>query len=816
MLENHIKSALRNLRKYKAFTIINITGLSMSVAFCLLLFFHIRHEQSYDRFHQQKDKLFRLEQTSMFKSKEEVKKKDLFAFLPGDDDIKNSLVFPAKVFKDLERSFPEIKTAIPITGEGSLFIIANGKQFKEDDGIDVGKSFFQSLSFKLLAGNKKTVLANKQNVVITKSIAQKYFGKTNVVGETIMLPDRDSMICTISGVAEDAPDNSSIKFNLVFPIDIGNDLAENLEGGFNQSRYQVLLELQDHTEASMFERKLNKWLKSYYIEPYLENEKWADQELVKQYHWSLRPLADAHYNVSTAWGHYTNLKNLYQLACLVLIILLLASINYVLLTVANAARRSKEVGMRKIMGADKKSVILQFWIETQIVILMSVLTGFLLACLLFPLYTGLTKSDMKLSSFSFLEISTALALLCIALGLVAGYYPALVLSKIKAAKIIKSSTTFKINPVFSRIMIVAQYTACIILMSGAYVITKQMNFVNNKDLGFDKEQILMVENQGYDAARTDRMKDRFETWYRSEPAIVGYTTMNGGLSGGGNTNGFQLDGQQQWLRQLSVGYDYFKMLNLQFVSGRSFDKKFSGDTSSTIRPSIVNETLFNLLGRDAKLGVYNEAIRSTIIGVVKDYHFESLSKKIEPQQHVLNKNYCQYFLFRIQPGKIETAINHIRTVYKDIAGDLPFEYTFMDEDIAHMYEADMRWQRLVESGCVFAIFIACMGLFGLSAINASNRVKEVSIRKVLGARVPDIMITLSRNFVGMIVISIIIATPISWWMMNRWLEDFQYRISITPGMFAGISFVAILIAMLTVSYQSLRAAIVNPASTLKA
>jgi putative ABC transport system permease protein len=816
MTNSYFKSGLRNLSKYRSFTIINITGLTLSVAFCLLLYFNIRHEQSFDRFHARHDRLFRLEQTNLWKSKGEGEKKHLLSFLTKNDDIKNGLVFPGKVFGDLQRTFPEIKATVPITGEGSLFVIADGQYFKEDNAVDVGTTFFESFSFKLLSGNKKTALADKNNVVLTESLALKFFGTKQAMGKTIILPDRDSMTATVTGVVEDFPVNSSIKYSLIFPVTIGNDLAENLEGGFNQSRYQILVELNEKVNAGAFEQKLNKWLVSYFIDPYLKTETWAKPELVAQMHWYLRPMADAHYNNSTPWGHYTNAKNMYQLACLVLIILALSSINYVLLTVSNAAKRAKEVGMRKILGANKQSVIYQFWVETQIVVLVAVVAGFLLAWLLLPFYNQITGSNMVLSSFSWGEIMIALLTLAILLGLIAGYYPALVLSKMKPAAIVKSSTTFKINPRFSKIMIVAQYTACIILMVAAHVINRQMNFINNKNLGFDKNQVLMVKNPGYDVGRTQKLRDRFQSWYPTEPSIENYTVMNGGLTGGGNTNGFKLNGEQQWLRQISVGYDYFKMLNLKFEEGRPFDRNITADTSSTIRPSIVNETLFRLLGKDAAIGVYNKDIRSTIIGVVKDYHFESLSKKIEPQQHMLTGGYNQYFLFKIQGGKMQSAIDKIGQVYKETVGGLPYEYTFLDEDIAHMYEADTRWQQLVQAGCMFAIIIACMGLFGLSGINAANRVKEIGIRKVLGANVKDIVLSLSLHFSGMIGIAILIAAPIAWWMMSAWLEDFQYRILLTPWMFAGVGIVALFIAMFTVSYQAIKAAVVNPVDSLKA
>ncbi|MET0299902.1 MAG: FtsX-like permease family protein [Flavitalea sp.] len=815
MLSGYLKIGLRNLRKYRSFTIINVIGLTISVTFCILLYLNIRYEQSFDKFHVSGDRLFRLEQTNLWKATEEKKAKFL-SFINEQEEVKNTLVFPGKVFGDLERTFPEIKAAVPMSGEWNMFVIANGRQFKEEKALDVGSAFLESLSFKMIAGIKETALKGKQNVVLSESIARKYFGTTNVMGKTLLLPDRDSMLMTITGVIEDVPGNSSIKFNILLPIEIGTDLQENLEGGFNQSRYQIIIHLKENIDAVKFETKLNEWVKGYFVEPYLSKVGFFEPDLVAQMHWYLRPLADAHYNVSTFWGHYTNAKNLYQLACLVLIILALASINYVLLTVSNAAKRSKEVGMRKILGANNKSVIYQFWVETQMVVLVAVIAGFFIAWALLPVYGKLTDTPISLSAFPLSEILLAIVALAFVLGLIAGYYPAFILSRMKPASIVKSSTTFKINPGFSRVMMVAQYTACIILMVAAYVITSQMNFINNKDLGFDKEQILMVKNQGFDRDRTKKINERFEGWYPNESFIKNYTTMNAGLSGGGNTNGFKLNGEQKWLRQLAVGYDYFTMLNLKFVEGRPFNANFKGDTSSTERPSIVNETLFKMLGKEAKVGVYNKDIRSTIIGVVKDYHFESLTKKIEPQQHTLITWYNQYFLFKVQAGKMPDAIDKIGTVYHQAVGDLPYEYTFMDEDIAHMYEADKRWQRLVQAGCIFAILIACMGLFGLSAINAANRVKEIGIRKVLGASVPDVVISLSRNFVGMILIAFLIAAPVAWWLMSSWLQDFEYRIDISLWMLVVVGLVAFLIAMCTLGYQAVRAAIANPVESLKA
>ena len=290
--------------------------------------------------------------------------------------------------------------------------------------------------------------------------------------------------------------------------------------------------------------------------------------------------------------------------------------------------------------------------------------------------------------------------------------------------------------------------------------------------------------------------------------------MSGNLEGANNTNGFILNGEQKWRKQISVDYDYFKMLGIQFVQGRPFSRLISSDTSKKLHPIIVNETLFNMLGKTAKLGTYCDPLRGTIIGVVKDYHFESLSNKIEPEEHELYHNYEKIFMFKIKPGHIAEAITAFEKKWKTI-NDYPFEYSFLDEAISKMYEANNRWQKTIQSSCFFAILIACMGLFGLSAINAFNRTKEIGIRKVLGASIKDIATTLSSGFVTMIITAIIIATPLTYWIMTRWLEDFAYRIDISWWMFAAAGGIAFIIALATTSFQTIKAAVANPVDSLR-
>ncbi len=816
MFRNYLKIAWRNLLKNRTFSIINIVGLSFSVAFCLLLFFYIRHEQSYDSFHKKKDRLFRVEMTNTWPSTDPKPKNHLFSFLTKNDDVENAINFPLVVGRDMQQTFPEVKSIMRFQDGGDQLVKPGKEVYKEKHVLYAEDNFFQNFSFPLIKGNPKAVLASPKNIVLSETAAKKYFGNQDPIGKTIELISDSSLLFTVTGVAQDAPENSSIQYGLILPLEADPDYEQNIKERFNHMSHKLIVELADGVSMEQFENKMNKWAKKYFTDPFVaEYGKYYKEFDFSKFRWYLRPLADCHYNVSAPWGHYTNAKNIYQLLCLVIVILLIASLNYVLLVISNAAARSQEVGVRKVMGANRKSIILQFWVETQIVVVISVLAGLVLARLFLPLFNSAIGSELDFNHFSWKEIVPALLILCFTLGILAGYYPAWMLSKMKPVTILKSFQTFKINPRFSRMLIVLQYASCVVLMIAAFIINRQMQYISNKDLGFDKEQVLMVRNPTWDYQFTKRVRDRLATFAQSQPSILLFSGMNGGLTGAYNTNGFLLNGEQKWRRELTVDYNYFEMLGLKFVQGRPFSKEIATDTSKKIHPAVVNETLFNLLGKTAKLGEYCEPLRATIIGVVKDYHFETLSKKIEPEEHVLTRGYEGNFMFKIKAGQMKPAMAAIEKEWKNITANYPFEYTFLDQTITQMYEPEMHWQKTIQASCFFAILIACMGLFGLSAINAINRTKEIGIRKVLGASVKDIVGTLSSGFFIMVSISILIATPLAWWIMNAWLEDFAYRIHIRWWMFALVGIAALLIALITVSLQAIKAAVANPVESLR-
>ena len=815
MFKNYFKIAWRNLIKNKSLSIINITGLSVSIAFCLVLFFYIRYEQSYDSFQTKKDHLFRLEMSNTFPSSDTAKK-SFFSFLTKNDDINNQLVFPVIVAANMQNEFPEIRSITRLKDNGDILVKINNETYKENHFLYSDSNFFSNFSFHLIKGNPRTVLNSNNDVVISASLAKKYFGTGEAIGKTIELDQDTTMLYTVSGVAEDAPQNSSIQYNLIVPITSDPGYQEQINEGFNQSNTVYMVELANNVDYKKFETKMNKWVADYYTKPYeAEYGKYVKDYDFSNFRWYLRPFTECHYNISQPWGHYTDAKSIYQLSCLVAIILLIASLNYILLVISNAAARAQEIGIRKVLGANRKKVILQFWTETQLVIIVSIVFGLLLLQPLLLLFNNVMESHIKIDDFTWKEILFPSFILALVLGIIAGYYPALILSKMKPVSVIKSFQTFKINPRFSKIMVVIQYTSCVVLMFAAFVINRQMRFINNKDLGFDKEQVLMVRNPTFDWNFTKRVHDRLLVYAQSQPSISSFSGMNGGLDGSYNDNAFTLNSEKKWLKQITVDYDYFKMLGIKFVEGRPFSRDISSDTSGTLRPSIINETLFNMLGKDAKLGVYNEAIRSTIIGVVKDYNFETLTKKIQPEQHVLARGYEEYFMFKVKAGEMQNTIARLHKEWKQISGNYPFEYTFLDQSIAKMYEADKRWQSIIQAACFFAIFIACLGLFGLSSINAINRTKEIGIRKVLGASIRDIVSALSSGFVLTFAIAIIIAIPFAYWIMSNWLQSFAYRINLNPGLFLIVGLIALSIGLIAVSIQAIKAALANPVESLR-
>src|SRR6185312_12077376 len=461
------------------------------------------------------------------------------------------------------------------------------------------------------------------------------------------------------------------------------------------------------------------------------------------------------------------------------------------------------------------SVVLQSWTETQLIVGLATLAGVVLSRAGIPLLHMAIDSGVTASAISWRDVSIAALMLTLILSFIAGLYPALLMSRLKPVRILQSFQTFRVDPRFSRVLVIFQFSCCILMMMAVFVIGRQMSYINHKDLGFDKEQVLVVHNPVFDSRFSARLHDAMRDFAASQPGVTGLSGVNGQLNGIGSMNGLQLNGQRYWYRQYGIDYNYIDLLHLKVVRGRNFSTDYPTDTVRRTRPVLVNETLWNLLGDQAKLGYFCAPLQSTIIGVVKDYHLSSLSKKIEPAALTLATGWIGYYYLKIAPGKTGGVISALQKQWAGMADHYPLEYTFLDEQIAKMYVPERRWQQTVEVSCLFAILIACLGLFGLSAINAANRTKEIGIRKVLGAELNDLLASLTSGFVRMVGLAVLISAPLGWWLMNKWLDDFAYRIEIRWWMLAVVGAVAFLIGLATVSFTVWRAARANPVESLR-
>ena len=803
MFTNYLKIAWRNLLRHPMLSAINLVGLSVSVAFCVLLFFHIRYEQSFDRFHANGDRLYRLEMTDFWND--------------DPNSPSHQLEFPLVVGRDLKTRFPEVKEVIVFKNQtihmGEQLVRADNQVYQEKDVYYTDSTFFTRLSFPLLRGDPRKVLGLPGNVVLSASTAKKYFGSTDAVGRNIQLVTDSNRLFRVAGIVGDAPDNSSIQYTVILPLTADPRYTIDLAERFNHMDYMTVVELKPGVERAAFEDKLNGWMKGYFLPDVSQGWK---SGTIKSYRWFVRPLAEGHFSSSPDWGHFTDLQSIYQLGCIVVVILLLASLNYILIAVSNAASRSQEVGVRKVMGAGRGRVIFQFWVETQLVVLLAVGVGIGLALGGVPFLKTVIGSGVGYADLSWGEVLAAGVVLAVVLGLLAGYYPAMLISRLKPVTVIKSHSAFRIRPRFSRILVVVQFACCVVLMMAALVIDRQMNFINHKDLGFDKDQVVMVHNPNLDVEDTRRVKERLYAFARMQPSILTYSAMNGGLSGEYNTNGFTLDGKQQWMKELTVDYNYFEMLGLKVIKGRVFSRDYPTDSMRKTGTLVVNESMWKMLGSHARLGVYDDSVRGTIIGVVKDYHFETLSQPVQPMVHALTRKYIGEFLFKVRAGEMRPTIAALQKEWREITNNYPFEYTFLDESIAQMYAADMRWRKAVEISCGFAILIACLGLWGLSAITAANRTKEIGIRKVLGATLADLAATLSLGFLGMIGIAFAIAAPVAGWLMNGWLQGYAARIDVGWWMYAVVGVAALTVAVATIGMQVWKAVRANPVEALRA
>ncbi|MDX1943011.1 MAG: ABC transporter permease [Saprospiraceae bacterium] len=786
MIKNNLKIALRNLSKDMLSTSISLLGLSLGLACCILSLAFILHETSYDRFHADFEKIFRV--TSKFKILDLSSTPNLLAAALRDE-------------------FGEVTTSIRLR-EADIVVEKNADYVKERT-IIVDSNFFTFFSFPLVAGNPNTALAEPSGVVLSQKMANKYFGNKNALGKTLHINvEGEVKTFQVTGVASPVPNNSTIQFDFAIPWKAVYDSNDEAWMDYASVTFVKLTQAQ---AVMALHNKMPSFIKKYMGEAIA-----AEKDEPSNYDFVFQPLKDQHFYGPEATSE---VRYLYILGGIGLLILLIACFNFMNFANAQSSGRSKEVGIRKVVGANKRQLVGLFQLEAIFTSLLALLLAIGMVELAVPYVGALLGADLTISYFDNWLISLSLPILAIITGLLAGSYPAVLLSNVRVVDAFKN--TFKIGGYnwFTRVSIGLQFFISIGLIACTLVMWQQQRFIQEYNLGFDQEEIVVLPLQPNEQGQGRTLLDRLKNELAQYPAIRSISGVSNSFTKGSSASMISKeDGSRAMIFQYYVDPNYIQTMGMELLEGRDFDASLAQDTAASV---IVNEAFVKTFEIEKPLGHligrgFAGIKDPQIIGIVKDFHFDGLQNQIQPA--ILNMHPTAdygYALVKIAPENASATLKMLENTYRTINPQKPFEFSFLDEDLQKQYETEARWSKAISSAALFAIIIACLGLLGLMALVAVRRTKEIGIRKVLGASVANIVVLLSREFLRIVLITGAIAVPAAWWAMSKWLEDFAYRIELQWWVFAIAGISALLIALITLSFQAIRAAVANPVNALK-
>jgi putative ABC transport system permease protein len=804
MVGNYFKTAWRSLSKNKTFTTLNVTGLSIGLACSLLIALYVVDELSYDRFNAHADQIYRIGEQVRF----------------GDFNY-NGAEVPGIMGPVFARDFTQIEQYTRFKINPDVIIRKGNENIREDKVAYADSSLFNVFSLEMIAGNKETALKEPHSLVITESAARRYFASPDVIGKTLSV--NGSTDYKITGVIKDIPRQSHFDFDLFMPL---CELASSRNDSWITYNFQTYLLLKPGTDVRQFETQLNR-ATEHYMAPQFKTQLSTSVEDFKKagnyIKYSLMPLTAIHLHsdVADELGTNGSIQYVYIFSSIAIFILLIACINFMNLSTAHSANRAKEVGVRKVLGSPRNKLIAQFLTESLVTCFLSFAIAIAIVAMGLPLFNQLADKHIMVSVLSSPPILLGISGLLILVSLISGSYPAFFLSSFQPIRVLKGNLSmgFK-GSALRNTLVVLQFTISVILMIGTLVIYNQLRYIRNKDLGFNKDQVLLLQN----TTALNNNTTAFANELLQMPGVKNVTT-SGFLpvTGTRTSQGFitvpRFDGKNFTLMQSwPVDERYLPTFQIQLKSGRNFSAQYRTDSTAVI----INETAAKIYGGadpvDKKIYMLTDlkgAIAAYhVIGVIKDFNFNSLRSQVEPM--VLNLQQDNGGMaVRISSRDIPGLLNEIKSTWKSMASSEPFSYAFLDDEFNKQYGADQRRGEIFLVLSILAILIACLGLFGLVTFAAEQRVKEIGIRKVLGAAIPDIFAMLSKDFLKLLLLSICIASPIAWWVMNKWLQDFAYRISIGWWMFVAVGAICLLIAIVTLSFQVAKAAFANPVKSLR-
>ncbi|WP_336517779.1 ABC transporter permease [Pollutibacter soli] len=792
MIKNYLKIAFRNLWKHKAFTTINILGLCVGITASFLILLYVSFELSYDSFHSKADRIYRI-----------------VCDIKTPTEVINAGGPAWAVAPNVKQEFPEVEAFVRIAGDDDLLMRNGDIKFQQKDAMWADSAFFDVFDYKLIKGDRRTALKEPISIVFTKSTAKKYFGDKDPMGQTILITG-EGFPAKVTGVMEDMPENSQIKGDVVLSMStITQKFNASLDSQWGNYGAQAYLLLKANTNAKSLEKKFPDFLERRNGTEMKQNQMYATLFLEK--------LKDV-YLRSTRNGSKTgNINNVYIFSVVAIFILLIACINFINLATARSAERAKEVGLRKVVGAEKSQLARQFLGESVILTLIAVILSVGLTALLLPMFNQLAGKTISSGIFSQPLYLAYLLAGAIIIGIVAGIYPAIVLSSFTPVTVLKGKFSTSMKGILLRKgLVVSQFAISIALIIGTIIVYLQMNHMRSSDLGFNKDQLLVINSGG------DPAKQSFKESLRSIPGVKSTATTSS-VPGGNNPGAYSEIENKQGDLQIAnldlyfVDFDFIPQLDIKMVAGRPFSRDFGTDTTQAM---VLNEAAVKLFGYTKPEEAIGRRFKQwgregKIIGVAKDFHFRSLQQQIKPLSMRIEPNGTQLITVRLNADNLSSTISSIQGNWNKAVPNRPFDYYFLDEFFDKQYRAEERFGKLFLNFAVIAIFISCLGLLGLASYSTMQRTREIGVRKVMGASVASIINLLSKDFLKLVLISFVIAAPLAGYIMYQWLKDFAFRINISWWIFGAAGIIALFIAIVTVSFQAVKAAVVNPVKSLR-
>ncbi len=793
MFKNYFKIAIRNLFKNKAFSFINIFGLSIGLASFILISIYIKNELGYDKFQKHYDQIYRPVEVQQAPGL-------------GSQDV---AVTMGPLAPALKSDFPEILEATRILPMGEFYCRVGDKGFYEPNILFADSSVFNVFTIPFIEGDPKTALSEPFSIVISKDVEHKYFGNEDPLGKIISLHNwLGANDYKVTGVIKNYPKNSHLYFDMLASYSTAKSMIPNLSNwGDNFMATYILL--QKGYPKENLEKKFPAFIKRH-----LPKDSWNDLKLY------LQPLKDihlysSHIKFQTFNRNQGDINSIYTFSIIAVFILLIACINFMNLSTARSAKRVKEAGIRKVLGSNRKNLIYQFIGEAVIISLLALIIAVIIVELVFPYFQTIFPDKFTVSSTNNIGFLLQLLGIAIVLGILAGSYPAFFLSSFTPSESLKSSFASTSKGAFLRkSLVVFQFAIAVILIVCTGVVMDQMSYIQNKNLGFNKEHVLYMPIRDKD---TRNKIGLLKNELLKNPDILSASAAAGLIGASGSQGTETIAGtngkEQLMMRRSFVDFDFIKTMQMKILKGRNFSRDYPTDSNKAV---IINEATVKNLGWKDPIGkIFEGKPDRTVIGVVKDFNFYSLHTKIEPMIMAIVPSQFHYLLVRIRPDNIKKTVDYLKDTWNNIVPNRPFEYSFLDQQLDRMYKNDENTGRLFALFSLITIIIACLGLFGLASFVTEQRTKEIGIRKVLGAKISGIIALLTKEFIKWILIASVIAFPLAYIISQNWLDNFAYRTQINFVIFIAAALIVILIAAATISYQAVKAALTNPVKSLR-